>query len=473
MSGTVESVPSATLAFERLRARTQSALLLADTAAAAVAISLAFAVYGGTPALDHRHALLCFLTLTPSWLVTQFLGGLYTLRPPRSSLMWAQQAGYRALQGVLLGIALGFAISPDLLVGRPFYALVTVAAALLFWLIRLVAVRYGPSPLVRERVLIVGTGSRSVSLAEALNNGRNPNRAQLLGAVRSGQDDGAPEDLPCPVLGDLGDCEEIIRREAINHLVITPALPLSRELTFFAAHAGGTGIRVQTMESAYEELTWRAPIFHAGEVWAAGLESRSASKYATRFKRLADLGLAIVLMPLTLLVIGACAVLIKLLSPGPVFYRQERIGKDGVPFTFTKLRTMVVDAEAKTGPVWAAANDPRVTPIGRFMRKMRLDEVPQVFSVLKGDMSLVGPRPERAHFVNQFKEQIPLYEKRLMVPPGITGWAQIHHNYDQSTDDVIEKLRYDLYYIRNLSFSLDVEIVLKTIGVMLGKRGAH
>jgi exopolysaccharide biosynthesis polyprenyl glycosylphosphotransferase len=273
--------------------------------------------------------------------------------------------------------------------------------------------------------------------------------------------------------GELRDCPRLISQLAINHVIITPAPPLTRELTKLAAHCEALGLWVQGMENAFETLTWRIPILSADESWTASLQGHSASKYATRFKRLGDLALAILLMPLTIVIIGVCGLLIKIFSPGPVFYHQERVGKDGVPFTFTKLRTMVVDAEKNTGPVWASADDPRITPIGNFMRKMRLDELPQLFSVLKGDMSIIGPRPEREHFVSMFKEQIPLYEKRLIVPPGITGWAQINHKYDETTEDVIEKLRYDLYYVRNVSFSLDMKIIFRTFGVMLGKKGAH
>lgn len=468
-----ESQQASARGLDVLKTRVQSLLLIGDLLAAVVAVMGGFLLYG--IALDgaHRTAVLSFLTLTPCWLAALFLGGLYTLRPPRSWMLWAQQVGYRTLQGALLGIGVTFLVSPGMLAGRLFYVFATCLAGVLFWAIRMIAVRYGPSPVVRERVLVVGTGQRCQSLMEALNNGRNPNRAQLIGAVLAGQDDGRVDDLPCPLLGGLSDCLEVISREAVNHLVITPAPPLTRDLTQLAAHCDAMGIRVQSMEVAYEELTWRLPIFDAEHTWTATLESRSASKYATRFKRLADLALTIALMPLTLLILAVCGVLIKLFSRGPIFYHQERIGKDGELFTFTKLRTMVVDAEKNTGPVWAAADDPRVTPIGGFLRKTRLDEVPQLFSVLKGEMSLIGPRPERAYFVNKFKHEIPLYEKRLMVPPGITGWAQIHHNYDQSTDDVIEKLRYDLYYIRNLSFSLDLQIVMRTFGVMIGKKGAH
>lgn len=458
---------------DSLKTRVQSLLLIGDLITAAVAVIGGFLLRGMMPDGIHRTAVLCYLTLTPCWLAALFLGRLYTLRPARSSLVWAQQVGYRTVQGALLGIGLTFLVHPDLLAGRLFYGFATCIAGVLFWATRMLAVRYGPSPVVRERVLVVGTGQRCHSLMEALNNGRNPNQAKLIGAVLAGQDDGRVDDLPCPLLGGLTDCMDVIAQQAVNHLVITPAPPLTRELTQLAAHCDAMGIRVQSMEMAYEELTWRVPVFSPEDIWTDTLESRSASKYATRFKRLADLTLTILLMPLTLIILLVCGALIKLFSRGPIFYHQERVGKDGVPFTFTKLRTMVVDAEAKTGPVWASADDPRVTRIGRFLRKTRLDEVPQLFSVLKGEMSLIGPRPERAYFVNKFKHEIPLYEKRLMVPPGITGWAQIHHNYDRSTDDVIEKLRYDLYYIRNLSFSLDVQIVLRTFGVMVGKKGAH
>ncbi|MEI6502773.1 MAG: sugar transferase, partial [Armatimonadota bacterium] len=369
---------------EVLKARVQSLMVLGDLLSAVVAVFGGFVLYGVLPGDLHRGTILCFLTLAPCWLAALFLGGLYTLRPPRSPLVWAQEVCYATLQGGLLGIGLTFLLSPALLVGRLFYVLATCLAGLLFWIIRLVAVRYGPSSVVRERVLIVGTGKRCHSLMEALNNGRNPNQAQLIGAVWAGQDDGRAEDLPCPLLGGLADCMDIIAREAVNHVVITPAPPLTSELTHLAAHCDAVGLRVQGMEVAYEELTWRAPVFHTEHSWTAALESRGASKYATRFKRLVDLALTLTLMPLTLLILAVCGVLIKAFSRGPVFYHQERIGRDGVPFTFTKLRTMVVDAEKNTGPVWALANDPRITPIGRFLRKTRLDELPQLFSVLKG-----------------------------------------------------------------------------------------
>ncbi len=207
--------------------------------------------------------------------------------------------------------------------------------------------------------------------------------------------------------------------------------------------------------------------------WLASLETVRCSKYATRLKRVGDVVVTILLLPLAGVIIGLCALLTKMFSPGPVFYHQTRVGKDGRHFTFTKLRTMIPNAEQHTGPVWATKDDPRTTGIGKVLRMMRLDELPQLVQVLKGDMSLIGPRPERPEIADRLKQEIPLYQRRLMVRPGITGWAQVNHKYDSNTQDVTQKVRYDLYYIRNLSLALDLQILLRTVGVMLGKRGAH
>jgi lipopolysaccharide/colanic/teichoic acid biosynthesis glycosyltransferase len=165
--------------------------------------------------------------------------------------------------------------------------------------------------------------------------------------------------------------------------------------------------------------------------------------------------------------------LIKLDSRGPVLFRQERVGLGGRVFTLVKLRTMQTDAEARTGPVWAQADDVRVTRIGRFLRKTRLDELPQFFNVLRGDMSLVGPRPERPAFVVQLQERIPYYMYRHVVKPGITGWAQIRYHYGASLEDAREKLEYDLYYVKNRSLFLDLLIIVQTIQVMLFSRGSR
>jgi lipopolysaccharide/colanic/teichoic acid biosynthesis glycosyltransferase len=164
---------------------------------------------------------------------------------------------------------------------------------------------------------------------------------------------------------------------------------------------------------------------------------------------------------------------IKISSAGPVFYKQKRVGHDGLVFDCYKFRTMRADAEADTGPTWAEDNDPRITKVGRFLRLSRLDEVPQLWNVLKGDMSLVGPRPERPEFVERLAQEIPYYSLRQAVRPGITGWAQIRYQYGSSIDDAREKLRHDLFYIKNLSPGLDSLILMDTVKTILWGRGAR
>jgi len=164
------------------------------------------------------------------------------------------------------------------------------------------------------------------------------------------------------------------------------------------------------------------------------------------------------------------SIIIKLTSKGPVFYKQERVGKNGKLFTMYKFRSMIENAE-EYGPEWAGEKDPRITTIGRIIRRMHLDEVPQMLNVLKNHMSIVGPRPEREYFVNELKEKIPYYYKRLSVKPGITGWAQVKYTYDSSLDDVKDKLQFDFYYIENMSIKLDLKILINTMIVVLFMRG--
>jgi lipopolysaccharide/colanic/teichoic acid biosynthesis glycosyltransferase len=170
-------------------------------------------------------------------------------------------------------------------------------------------------------------------------------------------------------------------------------------------------------------------------------------------------------------VLAAVALAVRLTSPGPALYHQKRVGQNGRVFTLRKFRSMREDAEAATGAVWASKQDRRVTPIGRFLRQARLDELPQLWNVLKGEMSFVGPRPERPEFVTSLTEQIPFYGERHCVKPGLTGWAQVRYEYGASVEDAMEKLQYDLYYCKHLSLTLDVIIVFETIKTVISRRG--
>jgi sugar transferase (PEP-CTERM system associated) len=232
------------------------------------------------------------------------------------------------------------------------------------------------------------------------------------------------------------------------------------------------GIRIQDGLEFYEQMTGKIPVesLRLGTlVFSSGFR---LSRFLTIYKRGGSVIISIVGLFFSLPLLPLITIAIKLTSPGPLFYRQKRVGRNGVTFYCYKFRTMRADAEADTGPTWAGDDDPRITWVGRFLRSTRMDEIPQLWNVLKGDMSLVGPRPERPEFTEWLKQEIPLYYLRDAIRPGITGWAQTRYKYGNSIEDAKEKLRYDLFYIKNMSPGLDILIIVNTIRTILFGRGA-
>lgn len=409
-----------------------------------------------------------------AWLFSLYCHGQYEFHPRWSSLVASlYRNGRAAVAGTVAAAAVGYFLSDEPFRLRHYYVFSALGATVMFSAARLLAIRLYPQRVLHERYLLLGVPNPGTELARALSNGELPPYAEVVGCLtESGSSDAS---LPggLRVLGPFSRAAELLAKYEISNVAVAPDAPKTPALAHAAARAEAMGACVQRLETAYEALTGRAPVLLAGADWGESLASVRTNPYMTRWKRVVDLCIAIAVLPLASLIIGVSAVLIKLLSPGPVFYHQKRVGKDGAEFVFTKLRTMIVDAEKHTGAVWATENDPRITPVGRILRKLRLDELPQLFSVIRGDMSLVGPRPERPEFVRQFIEEIPFYEKRLLVRPGITGWAQVNHRYDECIEDVIEKLRWDLYYVRHVNFTLDLQIILRTFAVMLSRKGAH
>jgi sugar transferase (PEP-CTERM system associated) len=232
------------------------------------------------------------------------------------------------------------------------------------------------------------------------------------------------------------------------------------------------GVQVQDGNDVYESITGKVPIESIRLSWLLFSPGFQASRLFLIYKRSASVLISIVGLLLSAPFLPLVILAIKLSSPGRVLYWQNRVGRDDRVFRCYKFRTMRSDAEAISGPTWAEDDDPRVTPVGRLLRKTRIDEIPQLLNVLKGDMSLVGPRPERPEFVAALNKKIPYYHLRHSVRPGITGWAQILYKYGSSVEDAKEKLRYDLYYIKNTSVGLDLLIFLNTIKIVLVGRGA-
>jgi len=233
------------------------------------------------------------------------------------------------------------------------------------------------------------------------------------------------------------------------------------------------GINILDGSTFYEELTGKLIVEQIKPSWLIFSDGFRKSWLRRVVKRIADIASSAILLVLTGPLMAAVAILIKLDSPGPVIFSQERVGQHKRPYMVHKFRSMVADAEQHTGPVWAKDEDDRITRVGRVIRKLRIDELPQLWNVLKGEMSMVGPRPERAHFVEQLEAVIPFYRERFSVKPGITGWAQVSYGYGASVDDAIEKLNYDLFYIKNLSIFIDIMIMLKTVKIVLFRRGAR
>ena len=231
------------------------------------------------------------------------------------------------------------------------------------------------------------------------------------------------------------------------------------------------GVAIEESQALFERVTGKIPIGAMRPSYLIFNKGFATDPAADLGKRLLDIFLALLVFTFTWPLMILTAIAVRMDSAGPVLFRQERCGHHGRPFTVLKFRSMSADAEAKSGPVWASEGDPRITRVGRFIRKTRLDELPQVFNVLLGDMSMVGPRPERQHFVEQLAQEIPYFNQRHVVKPGLTGWAQVNYPYGNTVEDSKNKLQFDLFYIKHQSLLFDLSILFSTIKTVVLRRG--
>jgi exopolysaccharide biosynthesis polyprenyl glycosylphosphotransferase len=319
----------------------------------------------------------------------------------------------------------------------------------------------------RRRIVVVGQGEAAATLVREVENELVD--TEVVGFVATaGSDDVAQELRGLKRL----DLNRLPRCGSVDEVVVTTGDPLPKQLVADLVSSHAHGVRVRTLSAFYEEAFGRVPVALLGRRWfpAPLADPGGLPTVWEIFKRAIDLMVGSTGLVLLAVLIGPVALAIRLDGPGPIFFRQQRLGRSGRRFWLIKLRSMVPDAE-NGNPVWASHNDPRVTRVGRVLRKLRLDELPQVINVLRGEMSVVGPRPERPELVADLEREIPHYRARLSVKPGLTGWAQVNLGYGATIDDMRQKLEFDLYYVRHKSFWLDLLIILRTIGVIAAFRG--
>ncbi len=370
----------------------------------------------------------------------------------------------------LVVLSVIFFLYPDVSLWRSIllYAAVLSFASVL--LIRAALSRIIGLSRFRRRVLVLGAGPRARRIAEL---SRSPNAGfTVVGFIRMTENE--------PVVPDAVDRQSIaaLDRHAAQLGVAEAVLAVEERRGALPVQdllkMKLDGVRVSELSTFLERETGRVDLRSASPSWLIFSDGFLGShQLSVAMKRVFDVIVSGILLLLTGPILLVAITAIKLTSPGPVFYRQQRVGQLGKLFDVIKLRTMRTDAEKDGTPQWAQKGDPRVTPIGRILRLTRIDEIPQIFNVFRGDMSFVGPRPERPFFVQDLAAQIPYYNERHVVKPGITGWAQINYPYGASLDDARHKLEYDLYYVKNYSLFLDMLIIVQTVRVVLFPSGVH
>jgi exopolysaccharide biosynthesis polyprenyl glycosylphosphotransferase len=410
-----------------------------------------------------------FPVLIGLWLILASANDFYDLRAASSRMSALQKLVLITLQMLVVYLIVFFLARP-LALPRLFILYYGAASFVLIGLLRLI----NPALLGwagARRVLVVGTDWAAVTIISAI--GRYAHQVYDIRGVIAEPDDVLAELCDIPVVGTGHDIAELVEQQHISELIVSSTRELSGETFQGVMDAYEKGAAIVPMPLLYERITGQVPVEHVSNNWAVvfPIDGISIFNLYPQIKRLLDIALALVAALPFALLLPLLALAIKLDSPGGIFYSQERIGLNGRIFRIYKFRSMRADAEQATGAVFSKPGDARVTRVGRIMRKTRLDELPQIWNVLRGDMSIVGPRPERPEHVQRLTEKIPFYRTRLVIRPGLTGWAQVRYGYGSTDEDALVKLQYDLYYVRHQSLILDVNIIIRTVGKVLRMSG--
>ena len=379
----------------------------------------------------------------------------------------------RAVAFSAVGLLAVYYVFPPVWTGRGVFAIALGIAAVLLTVWRLLLRWILITRFMSERVLLVGSDESAIMLAKEILE-REHLGYHVVGFVADDPELQGVSLVNPEVIGTTADALDLALQHRVNRIVVAQRENRGRVDLDSLLRCKTSGIPVEKGPDYYEQLTGKIMLEDITvKSWLIFSSGFVVSRSVLFLKRVLDLTAAAIGLVVTAPVMLLTALAIQLESRGGVFYRQQRVGRQGRLFTLWKFRSMRADAEAEGEAVWAQEDDPRVTRVGFLIRKMRLDELPQLWNVLVGDMSLVGPRPEREPFVRELIERFPLYEQRLVVRPGITGWAQIRGSYASSFEESNEKLRYDLYYIKNLSVLLDLSILASTLRIVLVGQGAR
>ena len=412
----------------------------------------------------------CSLLLALATLSFNAWLGLYQRSQSRTVIQSVLRAGFSLSLAAACAYTI-FSYAPLTDDGHELLALPAMTAIFGMVIHRLAASHGAATPILVRRILVFGVGEQAAMVRRTLDKsdpnvqivGYYPSQAQELAQV--------PTDRILPCTKSLTDTARALKVDEIVVAVSERrggALPL-RELLDCKLY----GVRVLDLASHFEQTLGQIRLDSLRAGWLIFGDGFRQGFFRTMIKRAFDIICALVLLAITLPVMVVTAIFIVIESGFPIFYRQERVGLNGRLFNVIKFRSMRTDAEKDGKPRWATGNDTRVTRVGRFIRKTRIDELPQLFSVLTGGMSLVGPRPERPYFVDQLTREIPFYAVRHSVKPGVTGWAQVRYHYGASVEDSAEKLQYDLYYVKNHTLFLDLVVLFETVGVVLTGKGAQ
>lgn len=402
-----------------------------------------------------------------------YYNNLYDLsakdRRPEQFIRLAQALGAACM---LLGLV--YLAIPPLLIGRGVLTIILVLVAALTTLNRIAIDRAWPVASPTQNVLILGAGEPALHVARELARREDLN-LRLVGFLQAAAVTGTQQRsvLGCPILGCAADVETVCTKLQISRIIVALAesrgvLP-TRALAKLKVH----GVWVEDAQSAMASLTGRVWLENAQPSWFVFSDGFSRSRLTVVLKRASDLCAGFVGLITTAPLMLLIAIAVRLDSKGPAIYRQTRVGFRGECFELLKFRSMRMDAEVANGAQWAEKDDPRITRVGRFLRNFRLDELPQFLNVIHGQMSFVGPRPERPVFVEKLREEIPYYDERHSVRPGLTGWAQVQYSYGASVKDAIRKLEYDLFYLKHMSFLFDCVIIAQTVRIVLFGKGAR